>query len=81
MHNMHSAIVVCCECSYADPVFPGHISVAELIAARETLTCDRLVLTHLGAEARAAAIDAAEEARWEVGDDGLILSLSPRVLR
>ena len=65
-----------CECSYADPVFPGHISVAELIAARESLTCDRLVLTHLGADARAAAINAAEEARWEVGDDGLVLSLS-----
>jgi hypothetical protein len=44
---------------------------------RQKLEVDRLILTHLGDEARAAAIKVAPEMRAEVADDGSRYELLP----
>jgi len=66
-----------CECSYLEPVFGGHLSLDELKNNRQKLEVDRLILTHLGDEARAAAIKVAPEMRAEVADDGSRYELLP----
>lgn len=54
-----------CECCMMEPCVPMHTSYQELLANRERLGCKRLLLTHLGADVRAAA-----DFRFERASDG-----------
>ena len=58
------------ECSYADAVFSGHISLAEIEEVRERLTPTRLILTHFGEESRASASASQERLNLIVAEDG-----------
>jgi ribonuclease BN (tRNA processing enzyme) len=69
------ADVLVCECSYASYVFDGHLSLEELKTHRASLKVARLILTHFGEEARAAAL-AEPSPLFEVADDGVIFELS-----
>ncbi len=44
-----------CECCSLEPETDFHTSYADILMHREELGCDRLVLTHLGPDVRAAA--------------------------
>lgn len=62
-----------CECSSVTAGYWGHISVEEIRQHRAALTAKAVYLTHLGTEARAAAIAAAAELAVVVADDGMVL--------
>lgn len=62
-----------CECSSVEEGYWGHISVAEMTRYRDTITARAVYLTHLGTEARAAAMDAASSLGVTVADDGMVL--------
>jgi ribonuclease BN (tRNA processing enzyme) len=71
-----------CECSYARYVFDGHLSLEELLAHRAELFTPRLILTHLGVEARDEVTsllqsDHPSRAGFELADDGLEFVISP----
>lgn len=59
-----------CECCTMEPSVPMHTSYAELLANRERLGCRRLLLTHLGADVRAA-----EEFQFERVGDGMVFEI------
>jgi len=59
------------ECTHADGTGGHHVRLPELLAQRDRLGCRRLLLTHLGPEARHAAVSAG----LPVADDGLQVEL------
>lgn len=61
------ADVFLCECTLEQRGYEFHLSLEELAERRETFACQRLLLTHLGAEMRARS----DHAGFEVADDGL----------
>jgi ribonuclease BN (tRNA processing enzyme) len=62
--------VFVCECTLARPSFEFHLDLETLVANREKFECERLILTHLGAE----MIDRRGQCELETADDGLRLS-------
>ena len=58
------------ECSYATSLFSGHVSLDEIIKVRSRLTPTQLILTHLGVESRAAALNIQDDLNVHVADDG-----------
>ena len=62
-----------CECCSMTPETPVHTSYAEILANRPRLGCRRLVLTHLGADVRAAGGLDVERAR-----DGAVIEIERR---
>ena len=67
------------ECSYATSVFSGHVSLDEIIKVRSRLTPTRLILTHLGVESRAAALNVQDDLNVDVADDGAHWFIEPMV--
>ncbi len=65
--------VFLCECCSLEPEAPMHVSYRDIIAHRDRLGCRRLVLTHLGADVRAARSVGAELAH-----DGMVIDLPAR---
>lgn len=59
------------ECTHAEGEGGHHVRLPDLLAHRDRLDCRRLLLTHLGPEARSAAIAAG----LPVADDGLEVEL------
>lgn len=59
-----------CECCMMKPDVPMHTSYEELLAHRERLGCKRLLLTHLGADVRAAT-----DFRFERVEDGSVYEI------
>jgi len=62
--------VFLCECCSLDKQTEFHTCYADILAHRDQLDCSRLVLTHLGADVRAAGELAVERAY-----DGMVLEL------
>ena len=67
-----------CECSYASYLFDGHLSFDEIKNNRQKLEVNRLILTHFGQEARAAAQREHETVNVEVADDGDVFKICSR---
>jgi len=65
--------VFLCECCSLEPVSRLHTSYSDILAHRDALGCERLVLTHLGADVRDAANVAVERAH-----DGMVIELAGR---
>jgi ribonuclease BN (tRNA processing enzyme) len=74
--SAHNDIFVL-ECSYAMSCFAGHLSLDKISEVRSRLTPTRLILTHLGVEARSAALSRQEELMIEVADDGAQWMIEP----
>lgn len=60
-----------CESTHYSKPDPTHLSYTELIANRAKLDCDRIILTHLGADAQAHAA----EIELELAKDGMLITL------
>lgn len=60
-----------CECTQDRRDYEYHLSLEELVSHRGRLSCDRVVLTHLGPEMRSRG---APEG-FELADDGLVIEL------
>lgn len=60
-----------CECTFPEPRTPLHLSLEELAEHRDEFRCDRMLLTHLGADMRIRS----ETAGFERADDGDVVSL------
>jgi ribonuclease BN (tRNA processing enzyme) len=60
-----------CESTYFSKSDPAHLSYTDLIANRAKLDCDRIILTHLGAEAQAHLA----EMELEPAQDGMLVTL------
>jgi len=67
--------VFVCECSNVERGYWAHLSLAEIEARRSTLTAKHLWLTHFSAASRRAASARADELRFTVADDGMVLDL------
>jgi len=60
-----------CECTYCTSDFDMHLSLAELDEKEASFQCERMVLTHLGADMSKAR----DEVPHETADDGLRLKI------
>ena len=64
-----------CECSYEVYLFDGHLSLEEILPQRHRFQCQRLILTHMGTEARKAALKKAQKYNLMVAEDGMQITL------
>ena len=69
--HVGAADLFICECTYHDYEFEYHLNHEELLARRQEFACDRIVLTHLGAE----MADRRGKCAFETADDGLAIQL------
>lgn len=60
-----------CECSTLDLEVPGHLNVRTLVAKRDLLRCDRVMLIHMGED----VLSAPPPGGFELARDGLRVSL------
>lgn len=65
------ADVFVCECNFFDTKAPGHMSYETLIAHRQELECDRIVITHMGEE----MLDRLTEVELEAASDGAVIDV------
>jgi ribonuclease BN (tRNA processing enzyme) len=70
-HHVRNANLFVCECTYCANSFDYHLSLERLVAQKHEFACDRMILTHLGAE----MTDRRGQIDFETADDGLTLSL------
>ena len=69
--QMKGADLFLCECTLVRKSFEYHLSLEELSDQRGELDCNRLILTHLGAEMRRRR----DVEGFELADDGLVVKL------
>jgi len=67
-----------CECSFAQHLFDGHLSLEEIKNHRQELEVNRLILTHFSEASREAALESLDALQLEVADDGVTFKVSSR---
>lgn len=60
-----------CECNFFDTKAPGHLNCGTLLANRDRLRCERLVITHMSAEMLAHL----QEIELEAAADGMTIEV------
>jgi ribonuclease BN (tRNA processing enzyme) len=64
-----------CECNFFDKEVEGHVNYRKLVAMRDRLECDRIVLTHLSRE----MLDHLNDVEFETAEDGTVITLDAAV--
>lgn len=61
-----------CECSFAEYLFEGHLSLEEIKKFRQKLEVNHLILTHFSEASREAAIKERDTLHLKIADDGVV---------
>jgi len=69
--EVNGSELLLCECTFVQPSYAYHLSLAELALRRGEFDCGRMLLTHLGEEMRSLT----DTGGFEVADDGGVVKL------